>query len=101
MKRILAGAAVVAAASLSLIGATGGPASAAGTCTKNLNGSNVGTATCTGVAPGTRWRYVVECTPNSTPGGYAAWGTIVTGDGTSTATCRPDQRAIDAGILLA
>ncbi|MEV6526681.1 hypothetical protein AB0M43_32590 [Longispora sp. NPDC051575] len=101
MKRILAGAVVVAATSLSLLGVTGGPASAAGTCTKNINGSNVGTATCTGLAPGTRWRYVVECYPNSTPGGYAAWGTIVTGDGTSVATCRTDQRALDGGIFLA
>ncbi|KOU35091.1 RICIN domain-containing protein [Streptomyces sp. WM6378] len=78
-------------------------AASPGSCTTHYGGP-MGSASCSGVAPGTQWRAVVGCfyVVSGQPVPFQVVGNIVTGDGTSTGACTGASYAtkyIDAVVV--
>ena len=74
-----------------------------GSCTTHYDGP-LGSASCSGVAPGTQWRAVIGCfyLVDGQPVDFQAVGNVVTGDGTSTGVCTGASYAtkhIDAVVV--
>ncbi len=63
-------------------------AASPGSCSAQRNGP-VGAVSCSGVAPSTVWRAEAGCfyVDGGTPVDYKVYGSLVTGNGTSTAVC--------------